>query len=470
MADKQPALRATAAGGQLPPGRHKHSREFVVRSQRDRMLDAMAQICAAQGYGGATAEAVIARAGVSSKTFYEQFTAREDCFLAAYDAILAQFLGRVTAAYVQTELEWPDRVRAAIEALLAFLASEPAFARMCVVEVLTVGERALERYDAAIAVLAGLLDEGRALTRAADGLRAGTAVDVVEGSAFLIREQILAGRTQQLETLVPDLTYAALVPYLGQRQALRHASRSWSTSMAKPTTLPGPADGIKAPTCKRAEPPTTTRERQQRWREQAQQARRERILEAMIDTAAERGYRNTSLSDISARAGVGRDTLRQQFGDKERLFIAAHDWLLERLANYVVPAYQQPGPWSERISRGLRALLTAIAYRPQGARVAIIEVLAAGPRAHERHLAAIETFTPYLDQGRDQTPLGHKLPPRLATVVAGGIAARIHQQVATGHTSELDQLHPELLHHILVSYLGRRQAQQHLTRARSTAE
>jgi AcrR family transcriptional regulator len=426
------------------------------------MLEALAQIGPARGYGGATADAVIARAGVSSKTFYEQFKGREDCFLAAYDAILAQFLGRVTAAYGQTELEWPDRVRAAIEALLAFLASEPAFARMCVVEALTVGERALERYDEAITALAGLLDEGRALMRDPDRLPAGTAVDVIEGSAFLIREQILTGRTQQLETLVPDLTYAALVPYVGQHQALLHAPPSWSTTPAETITLPRPADAIKAPTRKQAEPPSTTRERQQRWRAQAQQARQERILEAMIDTAAERGYHNTSLSDVSARAGVGRDTLRQQFGDKERLFIAAHDSLLQRLANYVVPAYEQPGPWPQRISRGLSALLTAIAYRPQGARVAIIEVLAAGPRAHERHLAAIKAFTPYLDQGRDETPLGHKLPPTLATIVAGGIAARIHQQVATSHTSELDQLHPELLHHILVSYLGREQAQQHL--------
>jgi len=455
MADKRPALGPAAAGRRLPPGRHKHSREFVVRSQRDRMLDAMAQICAAQGYGGATADAVIARAGVSSKTFYEQFKDREDCFLAAYDAILAQFLGRVAAAYGQTEVQWPDRVRAAIEALLAFLASEPAFARMCVVEVLTAGERALERYDAAITALAGLLDEGRSLMRDPNAIPAGTAVDVIEGSAFLIREQILAGRTQQLETLVPDLTYAALVPYLGQHQALRHAPPSWSTTSAKTITLPRPADGISAPTHTPAEPPSTTRERQQRWRQQAHRARRERILEAMIDTTAERGYHNTSLSDVSARAGVARDTIRQQFGDKELLFIAAHDWLLRRLANYVVPAYQQPGPWPQRISRGLSALLTAIAYRPQGARVAIIEVLAAGPRAHERHLAAIETFTPYLDRGRDETPLGHKLPPSLATIVAGGIAARIHQQVATGRTSELDQLHPELLHHILVSYLGR---------------
>jgi AcrR family transcriptional regulator len=190
------------------------------------------------------------------------------------------------------------------------------------------------------------------------------------------------------------------------------------------------------------------------------------MLEAMIDAVAERGYNHTSIVDVAARAGVGRQAFYEQFGELESCFIAAHDWLLERLANYVAPAYQRPGPWPQRISRGLDALLTAIAYRPQGARLALIEVLAAGPNAHQRHLSAIETFTSYLDQGRDETPLGPSLPPNVARIVAGGVAARIHQQVATGHTSELPGLHRELLYHVLLPYLGHQQAHQEMQKAR----
>src|SRR5262249_735235 len=189
--------------GGLPSGRHNLPREFVVRSQRDRMLDAMAQVCASEGYGGATVAAVIAAAGVSRKTFYEQFRDRENCCLAAYDVIMARFLGKVTGAYRQPQLGWPTRVRAAIEALLAFLAAEPAFARMCIVEVLAAGERAIERYDSAVLALAGMLDEGRARLANAGEVPATTAGAVAEGGAFLIREQILAGGTEQLEALLP---------------------------------------------------------------------------------------------------------------------------------------------------------------------------------------------------------------------------------------------------------------------------
>jgi AcrR family transcriptional regulator len=213
----------TEAPSTLPAGRHKLPREFVVRSQRDRLLDAMAQVCAAEGYGRATVAAVIARAGVSRKTFYEHFSDREDSFLAAYDAILAKFLERVISAYQQPELEWPARVRAAIVTLLALLAAEPAFARLCIVEVLAAGERAHDRYNSAVSQLAGLLDQGRNQLPDSDEVPADTAATVIEGSAFLIRAEILAGRTEQLETLVPDITYAALVPYLAQDKALRQA-------------------------------------------------------------------------------------------------------------------------------------------------------------------------------------------------------------------------------------------------------
>jgi AcrR family transcriptional regulator len=185
------------------------------------------------------------------------------------------------------------------------------------------------------------------------------------------------------------------------------------------------------------------------------------MLEAMIDTVSERGYHQTSMNDVAARAGVGRDTLRQQFGDKQAMFIAAHDWLVERLADYVAPAYQPPGSWPERMSRALDALLAAIAYRPQGARVAIIDVLAAGPQARQHHLEAIEAFARYIDQGRDQIPNGRRLPPTLARVVAGAAAARIHKEIATGHGADLPNLRPQLLYLLLLPYLGHHQAQQH---------
>lgn len=202
-------------------------------------------------------------------------------------------------------------------------------------------------------------------------------------------------------------------------------------------------------------------------REEVRRSQRERMLEAMIDTVAEQGYHATTIVEVARRAGVGRRTFYEHFGDKESGFLAAHDWLLERLADYAVPAYERPGPWPERVRRGLAAILTAIAYRPEGARLAIIEILAGGPRAHRRHLAAIDAFVPYIDQGRSETPLGSALPPNLARIIAGSAAARIHEQVATGHTSDLRRLHPELLYLVLLPYLGHQRAHREMQKAQA---
>ena len=79
-------------------------------------------------------------------------------------------------------------------------------------------------------------------------------------------------------------------------------------------------------------------------REQVLRSQRERMLEAMIDTVAEQGYNATTIVEVARRAAVARKTFYEHFGDKETCFLAANDWLLERLANYATPAYERPGP------------------------------------------------------------------------------------------------------------------------------
>ncbi|HYU16962.1 MAG TPA: TetR/AcrR family transcriptional regulator, partial [Candidatus Acidoferrum sp.] len=166
---------------------------------------------------------VVGRARVSREAFYEQFRDKEDCFLAAYDAILGQFLGAVIAAYEQRKLAWPERVRAAIRAILSFFAAEPSFTRMTMVEVLAAGPQAHERYISAVRLIAALLDEGRVQTPNGAELPPRLATALIGGAALAIREQVWAGRTEELERLEPDLLYTTLGPFIGQAEALQIA-------------------------------------------------------------------------------------------------------------------------------------------------------------------------------------------------------------------------------------------------------
>jgi AcrR family transcriptional regulator len=180
----------------------------------------MVRVAAAKGYEAATVTDVIEVAGVSRETFHEMFVGKEDCFLEAYDAVIDVLVAHVTSAYEAAATEpWPDRMAAALRALVSLLAAESDIARMAMVEVTAVGEGARERYRAALTRFSRLLEEGRHY--AADGatLPPDTARFAIGGATSLIFDEIRAGRGPELERILPDLVFAVLMPYLGPEAA-----------------------------------------------------------------------------------------------------------------------------------------------------------------------------------------------------------------------------------------------------------
>ncbi len=210
----------------LPAGRHQLPREFVVRSQQDRIIDAMAQLCAEQGYLSLTISDVVGRARVSRATFYEFFRDKEACFLAGYDDILARFLSAIISSSRKISGPWPDQMREGMMALLSFIAAEPAFARMCMVEVLAAGDAAIARYESAIRLLANFVDQGRIYSDYGEEIPISMATAIVGGGASLLDGEIRGGRTESVPAVLPDILYMVLVPYLGQQEALRRAAEA----------------------------------------------------------------------------------------------------------------------------------------------------------------------------------------------------------------------------------------------------
>lgn len=127
---------------QLPRGRHGLTREQVTQAQRARMLWAIAEAMAEHGYIATSVADVIARAGVSRETFYQQFSSKQDCFIAAYELAASRVLTDLEreAAADGTPVQRFDR---AIAAYLEALASEPAFARLFMLEVYAAGDGVL---------------------------------------------------------------------------------------------------------------------------------------------------------------------------------------------------------------------------------------------------------------------------------------------------------------------------------------
>jgi AcrR family transcriptional regulator len=208
----------------LPPGRHGLPREFVEHNQRERLIAGLAEAVAENGFAGTTIAHITRHAAVSRRTFYEHFTSKDECFVAAYDSVMEQLRERVSEAY-QAEEDWPHAIKAGIAAMLSFLVTEPNLARLCMVEALVAGPVVVERYDAAIQSLVPYFREGRKgrspeiLSR----LSATTEEALVGGMVSLVSRRIFAGRTDELEDLLPDLVEFALTPYLGSAEAAKVA-------------------------------------------------------------------------------------------------------------------------------------------------------------------------------------------------------------------------------------------------------
>jgi AcrR family transcriptional regulator len=221
--DKPAALdRLRPGGGSLsrehPDGYGGHG--TVDDIQRVRIVSAMVEVAAEVGYIGAAVAPVVARAGVSRRTFYELFEGREDCFLAAFEWGVQQARNVAVAAY-DSQRSWRERVRHALAALLAFLDSEPELARACAIEALGAGKLVLERRAQVLGELIAALDASAPRARGAVEPPLLTAEGVVGGAFSVIHARLLEKEHEPgpLIQLHGQLMALIALPYLGPRAA-----------------------------------------------------------------------------------------------------------------------------------------------------------------------------------------------------------------------------------------------------------
>jgi AcrR family transcriptional regulator len=210
----------------LPPGRHGLPREFIAHNQRERLIAGLAEAVAEHGYTGTTIAHITRHAAVSRRTFYEHFSSKDECFVAAYQIVMEKLREQVEAAFEQVD-DWPHAVKSGVAAMLAFLAAEPNLARLAMVEAQVAGPAVVERYDEAIKGFVPFFRAGReeaAASSAAAALTPTTEDALVGGMVSLISRRVLAGKTEQLEELLPDLVEFILTPYLGPEEAERIAT------------------------------------------------------------------------------------------------------------------------------------------------------------------------------------------------------------------------------------------------------
>jgi AcrR family transcriptional regulator/DNA-binding MarR family transcriptional regulator len=198
--------------------------EGMLQLQRARLVAAMVEVVGERGIAGAAVAQVVARSGVSRRTFYDLFDDREDCFLAAFDLVVERAAARAVPAYADGR-GWLGRVRGGLRALLEFLDDEPRLGRLAIVEALAAGPTALQRRAKVVERLADVVDEGRTQARAAGPLTRLTAEGVVGATLAVLHARLIEPDPAPTIDLLGGLMALIALPYQGRAAASREAAQ-----------------------------------------------------------------------------------------------------------------------------------------------------------------------------------------------------------------------------------------------------
>ncbi|MGN6275686.1 MAG: TetR/AcrR family transcriptional regulator [Solirubrobacterales bacterium] len=191
-------------------------------------------------------------------------------------------------------------------------------------------------------------------------------------------------------------------------------------------------------------------------REFVTQNQRDRLVAGMIAAIAEKGYRDATVTDISAAAGVSRRTFYGYFSSKEDCYLATYEVVARHLAETSRAAGKGQRSWARRVRAEIGGAMEFFSGNPDLVRF----YLQAPPRAGEgiaaRYRRGAERV---LAQLADGVPAKAKKPnPDVLNAISGGMAALIVRKVEAGEGDRLAELVPDLTEIFLTPFLGRAEA------------
>jgi AcrR family transcriptional regulator len=360
----------------------------------------MVAVASREGYARASVSAVIAQAGVSRPTFYDYFTDKDDCFLAALADVQERLLGAIRRAVAEQE---PQRAsHAAIGAVIGFASSEPATARFSINEAMAGGPLALNARDEGIAEIAQVVEAAQERAPAAAAVP-DVAAEMLIGGIY----RLLAARLRRGEPGICGLLEDLLRWVSSYEQPA--GEQRWRTrrAAARPPRSPFLAyAALRAPA---PLPPGRPR----LSAEEVAVNHRQRILFATAEIAEKKGYAATTIAEITKRAGVDGRVFYASFADKQDAFMAVHELGFHQVMAVTAGAFFSGATWPERMWEAGRAFAQFLEENPTIGHVGFVEAYAVGPGAVQRVEDSHIAFTILLQEGYRQEP--HAEPPsRLA--------------------------------------------------------
>jgi AcrR family transcriptional regulator len=190
-------------------------------------------------------------------------------------------------------------------------------------------------------------------------------------------------------------------------------------------------------------------------RSSAHADQRRRILRAVGELVAERGYSDVTIELIVKRAHISYKTFYKHHRSKEECFVALFETALTSTEKTIRERLvAEPGPWSDQVVLALRTLIEQIVAEPVIARAVIVESPTVGPAVTARYEQATKALVPLFRAGREFNPRGAELPATIEETLAGSVFWSAYQRLIVGEADQLTGYLPVLLELVLRTYLG----------------
>jgi AcrR family transcriptional regulator len=396
-------------------------RAEVEQNQRERLFGAMIAVVGERGYEATTLPRLAEVSGVSSRSMYQLFESKEDCFARMLETLVGLAVTLATQVGNDPELGgWEERARAGSHTFGELIVAQPAAARVILIEAFTAGPEVSAPLEAAIAGFEALAAQiaAQAPDRAPMPIEmTGAYTGAIEE---IVRMRLLAGTEAELPDLM-DALWDLIDTYEPPPGPLRLAGRS-------------PAAGVEG-------------------LEGHDSA--ERAIRALALEVEERGYKATTIADVLRRAKMSATTLYAQFGSKEELMAAAIESAGAQMGAAMAPAVRRAPDWPSAVRAAIGAVFNLLTSRPALARLLLVESYVAGPFALERRVGYLEPLAELLEQGRERNPDA----PAIATELIAGVFYSLGRKaMRQGGAEALPGLAPLCTYLALAPYVGAEEA------------
>jgi TetR/AcrR family transcriptional regulator len=419
----------------LPHGPHRLGAEEVVRNQRNRMYGAMIEAISTNGYERTSVKQVVGLAGVSRRSFYEQFANKQECFLATYDVIARRGAGRVSAAYVAADGDVNVRLQAAFDELGHAISTNWKSASLVMLEAPKVGAPALLRLRRASATFEQMLGSCFEQTSEAGPLP-GPVIRGIAGGLHAAMSRCLREESAQTAPQLADEMFRWTL--LFQTPAAKQLAERLSERARRAL-----AEGRKAPSSEASS-----------GAHGARRDERERLLENALQLAVIEGYRELSAPQIADAADVSIDAFFELFDGKQECFLAALEMLGGQLLELAANAGSSSAEWPCAVRRTIGQLMRFLAEHPIYARTIAESAYAAGPEAIECNLTLAHGIATRLTAGAPE----QSRSALAVQGVAGALSHTVRCHVASGQIQLLSVLSDYLSYIVLTPFIGAERA------------